>query len=297
MHSSLSHRRASSPGSQWRRLCNRCPSPLLLALTALLAALHVTTKTTFAQETPRAPTSSTSKSSPDRAATPFTPPESFQRIVTELAREHLPAQYEKTRNWGRTTPVLRGLDVSRDGLQVRTKRKWKEVNDGAWQRYRIEPIDPDANFEVRLLNGQASPGKFEFDLWAIALLRVEGRHAQWERGVQLFSVNATAQARVELKAHVEVDIKIDAAQFPPAVTVRPRVVDAELNLVEFKLERVSDLHGPLVKSLSSTARDVLEDKIDDNRQKLVDRLNASLDKRRDKFTYSGGESLRAWLPR
>ncbi len=230
----------------------------------------------------------------------WTPSEPFQRMMTELAREHIPAQYERSKNWGHTAPVLRGWHVSRDGVKVRTKRKWKEVNDGAWQRYKIVLVDPELvdqeqHLEVRLQNVKASPGKVEFDLSAVAFLDVEGRHSQWERGVQLFSISAEAKAKVALKAHVEVEVRLDAAQLPPSLALRPRVMSAELNLLEFRLERVSDLHGPLVKSLSSTAQKILEDKLEDNRQKLVDKMNASLEKRHDKLRFSAGEALEVWM--
>jgi hypothetical protein len=225
----------------------------------------------------------------DAAEASFTPTAEFQEFVTAIAREHLPDDYEKTKNWGNTKRVWAGVKLERDGRRLETRRRYREVNDGPWQKYRIDLIKPEKHFHVEVTNIRQVDGKVLAEVAVEAKLHVFGRHSQWERGVQLFSVSADATARVRLTAQVEVTTRLDATKLPPDLLLSPRVTSADLAILDFRLERVSDFSGPLVKSLSSTVREVLEDKLAENRQKLVDKLNKSLAKREERFRLSPSE--------
>lgn len=227
----------------------------------------------------------------DMPLEPFTPPAEFQELVTAIAREHLPDQYEKRKNWGQTRRVWAGVKVERDGLRLETRRRYREVNDGAWQVYRIELIRPERHLHVELSDIRQAENKILGRITVEAKLHAFGRHAQWERGVQLFSLSADATARVRLAAEVEIGTRVDASKLPPDLLFSPRVTAADLEILEFRLERVSDFSGPLVKSLSSTVREVLEDKLAEKREKLVDKMNQSLAKREEKFRLSASQLL------
>lgn len=225
----------------------------------------------------------------------FTPPEEFQEFVTAIVREQLPDHYEKTRNWGQTTRIWAGWKLERDGLRLETRRRYRDVNDGPWQKYRIEVIHPEKHFHVTLSNIRQAENKILGDVSVEARLHAFGRHSQWERGVQLISVSADATARVRLQAQVELTTGIDAAKFPPDLLLSPRVTAANLEILDFRLDRVSDFDGPLVKSLSSTVREILEEKLAEKRHKLVEKMNKSLAKRRDKFRLSASEWIESPL--
>jgi hypothetical protein len=227
---------------------------------------------------------------PDAAA-PFTPPDEFQEFVTDLVREHLPDQYEKSKNWGHTKRVWAGVKVERDGLRLETRRRYRDVNDGAWQKYRIDLIRPEKHFHVEVTDIRQADNKIRGEITVVARLHAFGRHSQWERGVQLFSISADATARVRLRAQVEIATRLDVAKVPPDLLLSPRVTAADLEILDFRLDRVSDLDGPLVKSLSSTVREVLEDKLAEKQQKLVDKMNKSLAKRQEKFRISVADAL------
>jgi hypothetical protein len=227
------------------------------------------------------------------SAVPFTPPDEFQELVTSVVREQLPDKYEKSKNWGQTKRVWAGVKLELDGLRLETRRRYREVNDGPWQKYRIDVIQPEKHFHIELANIRQADNKVLGNIAVDAKLHVFGRHSQWESGVQLFSVSADATARVRLKAALEVATRIDATKVPPDLLFSPRVTSADLAIVDFELERVSDLHGPLVESLSSTVREVLEDKLAEKRQKLVEKINKSLAKRQDKFRLSAADALKS----
>jgi hypothetical protein len=227
------------------------------------------------------------------AAGAFTPSAEVQQFLTELAREHLPDKYEKSKDWGQTTRVLAGWEVTRRGLRLETRRRYREVNDGAWQKYRIEVIDPERTFQVRVSNLRQVDNKLLGEVEVLARLRAFGRHSQWERGVQLYSVSADATAGVRLSAQVEVGVQLDPSRLPPDVVLRPRVTSARLELLDFRLERVSDLSGPVVRSLSGTVEKLVEERIAQKREKLVEKLNRSLAKREEVMRFSAVDFAKA----
>ena len=229
----------------------------------------------------------------DEPSDSFTPPEEFQELVTAIVREHLPDKFEKTKNWGNTKRVWAGVKFEREGLRLETRRRYREVNDGPWQKYRIDLLEPEKHFHVELRRIRQVENRVLCDVIVEARLHAFGRHSQWERGVQLFSISADAAARVRLKAALEVTTRIDAREVPPVLLLAPRVTSADLAILEFRLERVSDLSGPLVKSLSSTVREVLEDKLAEKRDKLVEKMNKSLVKRQEKFRFSAADVLKS----
>ena len=224
---------------------------------------------------------------------PFTPSPEFQQLITRLAREHLPDKYEKTKNWGKTTRVFDGWKWERDGLRLETRRRFKDANDGAWRKYSIRLLDPEHKFEIRVANLRQRDSLAVCDVTVIAAARVWGRHTQWENGVQLISLSAEADARLRLRAELAVALKLDGAKWPPDVSLEPRVTKADLDILEFKLRRISHFDGPLVKSLSSSVREVLEDKIAEDRKKLLASLNKSLAKQQSKLRFSAADWLSA----
>ncbi|MFN0020887.1 MAG: hypothetical protein ACKVP0_21720 [Pirellulaceae bacterium] len=229
----------------------------------------------------------------DATAEPFTPSLEFQALITRLAREQLPDKYEKTKNWGKTTRVFDGWKLERDGIRLETRRRFKQANDGAWQKYTIELLDPEHRFDLRVTNLRQQESQAVCDVTVTASARVRGRHTQWENGVQLLSIGAVADARLQLRAQLAMSMKLDPTKFPPDISLEPRVTQADLDILAFKLQRISHFGGPVVKSLSSSVREVLEDKIAESRPQLVDRLNKSLAKQDAKLRFSAADWLSA----
>jgi len=228
-----------------------------------------------------------------KPAAPFTPSPEFQAWLTDLVREHLPHEYERKKNWGNTERRFDGLSVQLDDGRLKTHRKFAEVNDGRWTMYRVKLTDPEEQFDVEVSRIEELPdGRVAMDLSAVARLDVFGRQSLWTRGVQVFSLSAEADAKVRLTAHAEIATRIDPTIFPPDVHLAPTITAARLEILDFKLRRISRADGPLVRSLSHTVREQLEEKLAEDNEKLVSKLNKSLAKQQGKLKLSLAELMR-----
>ena len=224
----------------------------------------------------------------------FTPSESFQTWVTDLVREQLPEQYEKSKNWGHTKKVFAGWHFEQDGLRLETRRRWKDVNDGTWTRYRVTPLEPDKHFSVRVEKIEPITGnKVRVQLAGVSKVHLLGRLAQWESGVQLISLSAEADAQIHVQGTVEIAMQLDPTKFPPDVSLVPTVTAADAQIAKFELQRVSKFDGPLVKSLSDETREMLTAELAERRPKLVSSLNKQLAKKQDKLKFSLSELLKS----
>jgi hypothetical protein len=217
----------------------------------------------------------------------FTPSPEFQDWVTGLVREQLPADYEKRKNWGHTAKAFDGVSIRLEGGRLKTHRKFKDANDGQWQMYRIKLKDPAEKFDIRVSNiRKLAEGKVGLDLAADAAVEVFGRQSLWQHGVQLYSVSAEADARVRLWASVEVATTLDPTRLPPDVYLKPDVTAARFEIPDLRMRRIGELQGPLVRSLSHAIREALEEKLADDNEKIVARLNRAIDKQEPKLKLS-----------
>jgi hypothetical protein len=213
-------------------------------------------------------------------------------LIKSLVLATLPREYENTKHWGATKPRWDGLHISLDGLQLKTKRRWKDVNHGTWTRYRATLIDPERQLVIQTQNLRPVADKrVAFDLTVDARLDLMGRLSEWRQGVQLYSFSAEADATVRLTMTCEVGLTFDTSasaklKFPPDVLLVPHVTAADLVLRDFNLHAISDADGPLIRKLGDRLHDVLQDEIHERRQKIVAKINRAIDKRSDKLRLS-----------
>jgi hypothetical protein len=265
------------PFCTWQFVLCFASSPLLAAEPPPLLA----PATVIEAQSPVAPVSA--EEPPDA----FTPSAEFQEWITKVVREQLPNPYEKKKNWGHQAKAFDGLSVQLKDGQLLTHRKFKLANDGTWQMYRVTLKNPEEKFAIRVAKiEQLANGKVGLEVSAVASLEVFVRQAYWEKGLQLYSLSAEADARVRLWARCEVATRLDPTRFPPDVYLDPEVVAARFELPEFKLRRIGHADGPLVRSLSHAAREALEDKLKEDNAKLVVSLNKQIAKQEKKLKLS-----------
>ncbi len=212
---------------------------------------------------------------------------SLQGLITALVRENLPDQYESRDHWGDTKEIWAGVNVRLDGLQIKTKRRKKEVNHGTWKLYQVRFVEPEKHLHVDVQNiRESANGRVEFDLVADARLDVFARLAHWELGVQLISLSVNADARTQIRVRCNLGLKLDPAKFPPDVVLDPVVTEAELRLAGFRVRRISQIGGSIARELGEEARDLLDKELAKQNQKLPSKINRQIDKNRQKLRLS-----------
>jgi hypothetical protein len=213
--------------------------------------------------------------------------------VRWFALKNLPPNIEDNRKWGKQRKVYDGVAWKWDGLRLDTKRRWKLVNHGTWSRYFIEFIDPAKRLQIQVLSLQPhSSGKsFSTRIKIVAPLKVFARVSQFQRDVQWISVSVQADATVAMEAEFEIGIRINPLVFPPDVEFDPRATQADVRLVEMEVHRISQIRGDLAEWLGQGIRTILDRKLIDYNDKLVEKINASLAKQKDHLRLSAQDWL------
>jgi hypothetical protein len=211
-------------------------------------------------------------------------------LIRDLARDHIPHRYEKKSGWGDQVERWDGLHVQLKGLRLLTKRRKKMVNHGTWKKYSAELVDPDRDFQFRLnsLRKNAN-GKWIVHFSVRAELRLFGRLSEWIKGVQLISVSVDAQANVTLDVMALVGSRLDFSKVPPDLFLEPRVSQAKLTVNRFRVDRVSKAGGEIAQQVGRGVRAILDDKIGRYQEKLVEKMNLSLERKRDDLKLSLSE--------
>ncbi|MEZ6117384.1 MAG: hypothetical protein R3C28_12520 [Pirellulaceae bacterium] len=229
-------------------------------------------------------------------------PQEFQDLATAILREQLPDEIDESDDWGDTKRIWAGVKIRRDGLRLRTHRKWKEVNHGTWTKYHIQQIDPEKN--VTLAFGEIrelEDGRVAFPLTMTSMVNAEVRVSEWNRGVQLVSLSMNADAHVAVTVDCTLETKLNFQKLPPDVQLVPRVTQADIRVSKFETHQISKLDGKVAEELGRGIKKVLDKKLDEKRPKLVAKINRQLEKKQDKLTFSAadfvGEKWSAWTDR
>lgn len=212
--------------------------------------------------------------------------------VRWLVLRNLPPSFEDNRKWGREKEVFNGIQLRREGWRLETKRKTKIAKHGTWSRYYIEFVDPAEKLQVNIENIEyPRTGPIRVETQVVAPLKLFGRMSEWCRDVQLISLSANAEATIELKVACEIQVVVNPLKIPPDVEFRPVVTDARVALRDFKVHSISQIHGPFAELLGKGIRDVLDNRLEDYREKLVVKMNSEITKQKGKLKLS----LQDWL--
>ena len=199
-----------------------------------------------------------------------------------MIADAIPREYERKKDWGRTKEITTGLRSSGNFFKFDIHRTKCTVNDGVWKHYRATLVEPEKNLLVRIENLRSlEAGKIAFTLFVSTKLHGWGRAKVYESGVHLIALEAEADATVSLWLDCEIALETTPASFLTGVAVRPHVTKARMSLDEFRLTRISDVSGPVVRELGDGIKGLIQDEL--KGPKLAAKLNHSIDKRRDKL--------------
>lgn len=194
----------------------------------------------------------------------------------------IPTRYEKKDDWGKTTRITVGLETRRRGLRLRIRKKEKDVPHGIWKSYRVALRDAPHVPRVVVEKLRAvAPGRAAATIRVSAPLDAWARTRIYQRGVHLGTYTAEGNARVNVRLECELGVKLDTSMGWPALILDPIIRTARVDLHEFRLRRVSNADGPLVRELGHAVKHVIEDELEPH--KLTRKLNRAIEKKRDRL--------------
>ena len=253
---------------------------LLGLLVSLGSALQAQTNTEPAQEEQTTSDSDDAKQLDD--------------LLTKLALESMPVRHVENKNWGQQSERWDGIKVSFQNGKLHTKRRKKKVNHGTWERYEISLVDPAESFSVKLDNFQElAKDEVSFEVAVSADVDVLARQSKWVKGVQLYSISANGSASVQLVLSINLGSSMDVSKFPPDLIFDPQVAEADIELSNFRIDRISKAGGEFTQQLTRLVRGKIDQQIARKEEKLVEKLNAKLEKNKDRFTLSVHDAVKS----
>lgn len=217
----------------------------------------------------------------------------LRQIVADLVRQSIPENYQNEKDWGHQKRVYAGVKLRRDGWKLDTKRRWRELNHGAWTRYQIDLVDPNEHMKVDLHDLRWLPdGNAAFQLTLAGRLHCFARRSRWNYGVQLWSFSVDAEADVQITIAGRIGVGFDYVNIPPDVIVQPVIDSAVIAVPRFEVNRISDLGGDAAEGIGDALEGILRDEIIKKQQvKLVERMNHQIARHQETLRFS----MSGWL--
>ncbi len=228
---------------------------------------------------------------------PITPEQahaSFQWLAT-LAASRIPPVFKGDKGWGETKRIWAGVKLKRDGLQLKTNRRYRELRHGRWARYQLAlpeaaPRDADDAGGLQVSVDAVEPleqGRWRVQTAIRAPMQVETRLERWNFGVQWYSIHIEGEVRVRLQATATVGFLVDYAEIPPALIVDPKIEQARMTLEHLEVHRISKLGRDLAGNLDDFVQTLIEEAwLKKENARLAKRINAKIDRRRDDLRWS-----------
>ena len=216
--------------------------------------------------------------------TPLKSEGELDQLITTLVLDSMPHTFSDRKKWGQQAERFDGFKRERDGARFKVSRRKKLVNHGTWQKYDVSLRDPKRKFAISVNSMRELPDNMVgFNIDFTADLNVSGRQSKWVKGVQLYSLSANGHAQIRLRLAMELAVKTDRKTFPPDLLFVPKVTSADVQLEEFRIDRVGKAGGEFSQQLSRRIRPMLEEKIEAKEQGLVDKINKKLLVKQDRL--------------
>jgi hypothetical protein len=201
----------------------------------------------------------------------------------------VPKSVAEDDDWGRTTRVQSGLNVRLKDGQLRTSRRWKNVNHGLWSRAEVSLIEPEKNFTLSIsILPPADNGNRRFQVNASTKLHIYGRQQQWNYGLRLFSVSAKGTARLSLSGIVQLGNEVVSEGGTTRLRIMPQLEDADILLSGFQLHSVSHMKGAAVREFGRSVRSLVERQVSNQEKRIVAKINQKIQATPEKFELSLG---------
>lgn len=215
-------------------------------------------------------------------------------LLTRLVLENMPHNFDEIKDWGGQSERWDGVKVRREGLKIKTHSRKKLVNHGTWKKYSAQLRNPEEEFTVQVKNmRETADQKLAFDIHFLAHLNIEGRQSKWVKGVQLYSISAKGHSKVRLVVSIELEVKMGVLKLPPDIVFVPVATNADLIVDEFRIDRISKAGGEFSQQVTKGVRSKLDEKIDEKKTKLLEKINKQLADKSDELRISIADAVKS----
>ncbi len=223
--------------------------------------------------------------------------------LASVALDKLPRTLDGDKDWGDTKKVWAGVDIKRDGWKLKTHRRFREVEHGRWIRYEVTFPDPQAADAPSVVIQQVVPirdaatdqQRWRIDSSIVVPMKFTATIQRWNLGVRLFSMTVTGEMRIRLSSSATMGFFADYAEMPPALVIDPSVEQAHLALERFEVDRVSHIGGDAAEQWGDLMEEILVERlVRKQNDKLVAKLNRSIEKERDDLRFSLADWFQQW---
>jgi hypothetical protein len=199
-----------------------------------------------------------------------------EKLARKIVVEAVPPFVEDLKHWGKQKERP-GFKFTGQGWGTRIKRNDKLVNHGLWKRYRIEPIDPGDRLELKIakLLGH-SEGRWTFTVRVSAPFVARATVEQWTMGVRTLSASAEAETSAVVELDCDVRTTVRTVGFLPEIVLEPKIVDARLDMEEFKLTKLGELPRGLAREFSDEAKKIALHYLRKQDEKALAKANAAI---------------------
>ncbi|WP_186775019.1 hypothetical protein [Allorhodopirellula solitaria] len=252
--------------------------------------------------------------------------QSVQWLAHELMMQ-VPPCIDGDDDWGETKKVWAGVKVHRDGWELKTHRRWRELRHGRWLRYEIELSEQntapasagsdstaasvtvsDGNVatllqpyaasdvvtihSVTAVTSDAGLQSWRADATVATPARFAVRVERWNLGMKWYSIEISGKMNVSMRSTLTMGMSADFAEVPPAVELNVNVEKASLSVDRFEVERISKLGGDAAEEIGDLAENTIGKVwIRKENTRLVDRLNDAIADNRDSLRWSMADWL------
>lgn len=220
------------------------------------------------------------------AAPPAHDTEELAATVRKLLLANLPEPLvESSMGWDTQREVTLGLRWEKKGLVRYSPTVMKDVkNDGHWQKVHFHAKEPDKSMAVAVTNVRVPEvGKTLFDAHIGLDSNIVYEQQLWTGGKRIYSGETRARCRAELHCVVEITDKVEfkPGSTLPTITLRVRVVSADLSYKDLVCEHTLGVGGEAAKLIGKALLEVLK-KVQPNTEKdLLAKANAAIVKAAD----------------
>lgn len=209
-------------------------------------------------------------------------------FIKGLALIVMPPTFTDDDDWGNTKRIQSGLNMKMDGLELKTSRRWKDVNHGLWRKVDATLIDPLKFFKLKTwLLPKTANNQPSYRVLASLRIAVTVRQQQWNRGLKVYSISSDILTDVSIDTVIDFRSKLVEVEQKKRLQILPHMESANVRVDRFLIRRISHAKGGAAKEFGSLFEGLVRRVVEKKSRKLPQKINSKIEKKADRFQISG----------